>query len=192
MGQEVQHGKMHEQYDLALKAAGYPADKIEKLTGRALKLIQRSTSKSFQLALTVAAEHYTATMANYLLESDVIDKADPSYAWLWKVNAIEEVEHRCVSFDVYDQVGSYKERMIAYFLTSLALMPVFVITTLIYISKDKTVTLINPSEWQSWLKVMGSLYRSIGPELIKFIDPSYHPAEMKISSNYAKIKSEVF
>jgi hypothetical protein len=39
IGQEVTHGKMHDQYDAALEAKGYPAYKIEKIVRSALKVV---------------------------------------------------------------------------------------------------------------------------------------------------------
>ena len=45
IGQEVMHGKMHDQYDAALAAKGYPAKKIEKLVEQALKIVQKNTTK---------------------------------------------------------------------------------------------------------------------------------------------------
>jgi len=134
-----------------------------------------------QLALTLAAEHYTATMANYLLESGWITKSEPSYAWLWRVHAVEEIEHRAVTFDVYEYIGDYKTRMIAYFLASLI---VFMSVQILYIMKDKSASIIDTAEWIEFGKFIGSLMISIGPELIKFVHPFYHPDLMNVTDKF--------
>lgn len=192
VGQEVMHGRMHDQYNEALKLAGYPVEHLEKLVGSGLKLIQKIASKRFQLALTVAAEHYTATMANYLLDININNGAEESYQWLWLVHAIEEVEHRSVSFDVYEAAGGdYKTRMIAYFLASLVLFPSFVLTQLAYILSDKNSSIFNAKEWVSWLTIFAQLIKHISPEMVRFISPSYHPDNMKVCLGYEHAKKAV-
>lgn len=161
--------------------AGYPSEFIEKTVEIALKYLQKNLSPKMQLALTLAAEHYTATMANYLLESGWITKSEPSYAWLWRVHAVEEIEHRAVTFDVYEYIGDYKTRMIAYFLASLI---VFMSVQILYIMKDKSASIIDTAEWIEFGKFIGSLMISIGPELIKFVHPFYHPDLMNVTDKF--------
>lgn len=61
----------------------------------------------FELALTAALEHYTATMAELLLtEADLQDQfADEALFRMWAWHAIEESEHRAVAFDVFVAAG---------------------------------------------------------------------------------------
>ncbi len=61
----------------------------------------------FELALTAALEHYTASMAELLLtEADLQDFfADEDLFRLWAWHAIEESEHRAVAFDVFKLAG---------------------------------------------------------------------------------------
>ncbi|MBS1848671.1 MAG: metal-dependent hydrolase [Actinobacteria bacterium] len=65
----------------------------------------------FELALTAALEHYTATMAELLLtEADLQDLfADEDLFRMWAWHAIEESEHRAVAFDVFRAAGGDEE-----------------------------------------------------------------------------------
>jgi hypothetical protein len=145
-----------------------------------------------QLALTTAAEHYTALIANYLLNSDIIDDAEDSYQILWLRHAIEELEHRSVTFDVYDQIGDYTTRLLGYCVVSAILFPVFFATTALYILNDKDCKLLDKEEFNVLVDVIGELIFTMLPELIKYLHPHYHPDMMRISHRYEKIKNEVF
>lgn len=193
VGQEVTHGRMHDQYDQALVMGGYPADTAEKITTVALQYLRKNLSPKMQLALTVAAEHYTATMANYLLDTGVVSKADPSYQWLWRAHAVEEIEHRSVSFDVYDYVygNEYRTRMFAYFLTSVVLFPVFFVIQFLYALHDKRMPMLKPKEWLAFGKVIAGLAAHIGPELVEFLRPDYHPTQMKVSDKFESVKASL-
>ncbi len=65
----------------------------------------------FELALTAALEHYTATMAELLLtEADLQNQfSDQDLFRLWAWHAIEESEHRAVAFDVFKVAGGDEE-----------------------------------------------------------------------------------
>jgi predicted metal-dependent hydrolase len=90
--------------------------------------------KSWQLASTVALEHFTAVLADGLLRSQdqFVADADPAFASLWLWHAVEEAEHKAVCFDVYQQVCgsgtySYLRRVSVMFLmTVVFLLTVFV------------------------------------------------------------------
>lgn len=66
----------------------------------------RTLSQRRQLAATVALEHFTAMMAGYMLEyPNIMFKGlseNMKNLWLW--HAVEEIEHKHVAFDVYQQV----------------------------------------------------------------------------------------
>lgn len=67
----------------------------------------------FELALTAALEHYTASMAELLLsEQDLQDLfADQELFRMWAWHAIEESEHRAVAFDVFELASDHDEAM---------------------------------------------------------------------------------
>jgi predicted metal-dependent hydrolase len=105
IGQEAMHGREHRAYNEALEAAGYPARELEARAVKQLELGRKYLPPSGQLAATIALEHFTAILAEILLDDDsVLEGAPPQMAALWRWHAIEETEHKAVAFDVYRAV----------------------------------------------------------------------------------------
>lgn len=115
--QEAQHGAAHTAYNRALAAQGIKVERIERGIGAQKRWAQRELSPKMQLALTAAAEHLTATLAEGILEFApfVSDSAHPQMRALFLWHAVEEVEHKAVAFDVYRDVarGDYLTRAAA-------------------------------------------------------------------------------
>src|SRR3546814_10345493 len=59
------------------------------------------------VATTAAAEHFTASLAGYVLSDNTWGETDvdPEMAHLFLWHAAEEVEHRHVAYDVYHHIG---------------------------------------------------------------------------------------
>jgi predicted metal-dependent hydrolase len=132
--QEAMHTKEHVRCNDVLDNA-YPAGhRIERFTAWMLRLNRWLLPKSWQLASTVALEHFTAILADGLLRTQdkFVAEADPAFASLWLWHAVEEAEHKSVCFDVYQQVCgkglySYLRRVSAMFMMSVVfLFTVFV------------------------------------------------------------------
>lgn len=193
IGQEVMHGKMHDQYDDALRLSGLPSDAIENYTKNGLKLITKITSPKLRLALTCAAEHYTSTMAKHLLENpDIIKGSEESYAWLWKTHAVEEYEHRSVTYDVYQTFeNDYKTRVVAFFLTTAVLFPVFAINCIWMAIADAGVKSFSLKEMCSLVKVVGGMWIEITPELSEYVRKDFHPQDSKEPKGYHEAKAEI-
>ena len=106
LSQEGIHAREHRAYNDLLREQGYPAQWPERLTRLALWLT-RVTSARWQLALTCALEHFTATLAELVLTSeetrDLFGHEEVRNLFVW--HALEESEHKAVAFDVYRAVG---------------------------------------------------------------------------------------
>ena len=64
--------------------------------------IARSRPPVVQLAITVALEHFTASMAHALLtEKKPMPGAEGEVLRMWQWHAIEEIEHKAVAYDTY-------------------------------------------------------------------------------------------
>jgi predicted metal-dependent hydrolase len=107
IGQEAMHGREHRTFNDALARLGYPTRVIDGLTGRGLRFAERILPAKVQLAITAALEHYTASLAELLLESpdarELLDIPEVRSLFLW--HALEESEHKAVAFDVYRHAG---------------------------------------------------------------------------------------
>src|SRR3546814_7851182 len=67
------------------------------------------------VATTAAAEHFTASLAGYVLEDNTWadTDVDPEMAQLFLWHAAEEIEHRHVAYDVYQHIGGGYVRRVA-------------------------------------------------------------------------------
>lgn len=114
IGQESTHKTQHRMLNERLQAMGYPTARIDRHVKRFLSRLERVYSTEMALAGTAALEHYTATFAEILLNSDellaLLDGSDVRSILLW--HAFEEAEHKAVAFDVYRAVGGAERRRV--------------------------------------------------------------------------------
>lgn len=106
IGQEAIHRREHAKYNEILgNARGYAGAAFEQ--GLQNRIDERDAhSAHMRLMETVAFEHLTAILAHGLLTDDRwLDGADPTLKSMWHWHAIEEAEHKAVTFDVYRAVG---------------------------------------------------------------------------------------
>jgi predicted metal-dependent hydrolase len=112
IGQESMHGREHRVLNERLADLGYPTPAIERYIEKTLRWRERIQSTKFNLAVTAALEHYTATLAETILTQPdaraMIGHEGVRYLLMW--HALEESEHKAVAFDVYRAVGG-TERM---------------------------------------------------------------------------------
>lgn len=105
IGQEALHGREHDELNDLLEEAGVPAKKQEELVLKLLDFVEARTPKILPLAATVALEHLTAILADALLRyPELMEGSDERFAALWNWHALEETEHKAVTFDVYTTV----------------------------------------------------------------------------------------
>jgi predicted metal-dependent hydrolase len=120
IGQESMHGREHRVLNDRLADLGYPTKTFERLTDRGLRFREKVAPPIANLAATAALEHFTATLAELVLTSEEVrglfgnDQLRDLFLW----HALEESEHKAVSFDVYKAVGG-SERMRVWTMKSL-------------------------------------------------------------------------
>lgn len=79
----------------------------------------------FRLGIIAAIEHMTCVLGNYIIRNRRWEAAgaDPTMLDLLRWHGAEEVEHRCVAFDLYRHLGgSYPSR---YYLATIAMPAIF-------------------------------------------------------------------
>ncbi|MBL4795501.1 MAG: metal-dependent hydrolase [Pseudomonadales bacterium] len=173
--QEAHHTYQHKQMNAMMREQGFDVDKYEGWFAGAIKKIAPKFSRKIQLAASVALEHFTAYFANqYLTESYLTEGFDPEMKALWSWHSVEELEHKGVLYDLYNEIdGDYLTRVVT---LPFAWAFLFVITSAALIDmlrQDKK--LLN---WKDNLK--GSVYvarflLSSIPEFLRYFKPSFHP-----------------
>ena len=72
IGQEAVHGREHRVFNDRLAELGYPTKKYERFTNAGLRFRERILPPISNLAATAALEHFTATLAELVLQSEEI------------------------------------------------------------------------------------------------------------------------
>jgi predicted metal-dependent hydrolase len=114
IGQEMQHSKEHETFNAWIESQGLPAEYIYDYIKHRIQKTNAEAPPKVLLAVTCALEHFTAIMADVILEDpDFFSSVDERARMLWLWHAIEEAEHKSVAYDVYQHIGgSYRTRVL--------------------------------------------------------------------------------
>lgn len=179
IGQEANHGKEHEAFNQALiDQHKLPLTSKIGFMKKALSYAKKRYSPREQLALTVGFEHFTAILANLMLEqADVIEDLDTMYGDMFMWHAVEETEHKSVAFDVFQEVdGDYWLRVRGMAQATFFFLLITMRMQYSLLKHDGKLT-----DWRGALGFArfmllkpGMLTRII-PEYLDFYRPGFHP-----------------
>ncbi len=119
--QEAQHGIAHDKMNQVMLEQGMPIDQFINFLHRLYKSELKNRSPQYNIAMTAAAEHLTALMAEtFFSKKETFKDVHPYVRALLAWHSIEEMEHRDVAYDVMKQVGEVPEstRKLALVLTT--------------------------------------------------------------------------
>lgn len=113
IGQEVNHSRAHVEFNEWLASLGLPIAELEREIEARMARTERLPADR-RLAATCALEHFTAILAAALLaHPELLDEMHEDVRPLWLWHAIEELEHKSVAYDVYEQSGGgYRLRVV--------------------------------------------------------------------------------
>lgn len=176
--QEANHGVWHKEYNLQIERTGAPQEQLQTLVKRGLGFVEGVLPQTHQLAVTCTLEHLTAIMGELVLYNQdlYLGDSEESMKKLWNMHALEEFEHKCVAFDVFEEVsGSYCLR--SFYLIAQTL--VFVIASqqslLVFLLRTKCslIEFINCYRFQIGLN--GFVWKSI-PLWFEWFSRDFHPS----------------
>jgi uncharacterized protein len=137
----------------------------------------------WRLAAAAALEPFNAVLGQWVIQNRELDYAgaDQTMLDLLRWHGAEEIEHRSLVFDVYQNVcGNYARRA----LTMLFAAPIFVLWWIsgvrFLMAQDPTISA--KPRWRDWLRAARQ-YRVPGPWLVlvtvpsRYIRPGHHPSE---------------
>ena len=140
IAQEGIHGNEHEEYNEDVIEQGYTFLKPWKRIIKGLfKVVDRVTSREFQLGMTVSLEHVTALLAGSLLKHPeaLLKGCDPKYREIWLWHAVEETEHKSVAFDTYEAIGGrFWIRSVSMVVSNLIFLPTVLIMLVQFLRRD--------------------------------------------------------
>lgn len=127
VGQEGVHFKVHQDFWKVMEAQDLPVKQFVKVYNKLAweflepalyRIFPEKNARIFALAVTVALEHFTAMYGEYYFKNFAKNEEmlplDMHMLFAW--HAAEEIEHKSVSFDVYQYVGG------GYFTRSFAMI----------------------------------------------------------------------
>ncbi|WAU72735.1 MULTISPECIES: metal-dependent hydrolase [unclassified Acinetobacter] len=193
IGQEAHHARAHEEFNQLVQSSEYHLKKFEKAYEQEMIRL-RTLSQRRQLAATVALEHFTAMMAGYMLQyPNVMFKGlseNMKNLWIW--HAVEEIEHKHVAFDVYQQVfANLAQRRRSMRTITVGFITSTIVMTSHLAWQDRKNTLYSPAQLlknaQTLLGLTQMTWRLL-PDYLAFYKASFHPSEINQQDLLTKAK----
>ena len=180
IGQEAHHGNEHDAFNHFMESKGVPTRKVDEFVNRGMRFMAKHLSPQRQLAKTCALEHFTAMLAELMLEHpEFLKGMDERMLPLWLWHAVEESEHKAVAFDVYqEQVGNYWVRTSEMAFTTLE----FISFTIFHYHQLRK-GMDDPTDWRSvrggvnWLLGKPGWLRKLGKSYLAYYKRDFHPAK---------------
>ncbi|MBC7531676.1 MAG: metal-dependent hydrolase [Oligoflexus sp.] len=113
MGQESQHHKLHIQFNCSLDLSKYEGLKeLEEKLAADYNRFSDTKSLRFNLAFAEGFEAFTLAMTRSSFQTGMFERIQSEARDLFRWHLMEEIEHRTVAFDVYQQIsGAYFYRV---------------------------------------------------------------------------------
>ena len=188
--QEAQHGIAHDKMNQVMKDQGMPVDQFIQRLNKVFNFELKYRSPQYNIAMTAAAEHLTALMAEtFYGEKDTLQDAHPYVRALFAWHAIEEMEHRDVAFDVMQQVGNVPEvtRKMALVLTTGLMFGFTLYRANVMLRCDgfnRTQRLKMNVRGLQWLFGKQGKLRKMQSQYRDWFKPDFHPSQHPIIAQY--------
>ena len=197
IGQESTHGLEHRRLNEKLIDMGYPIQWWDSTALRERRIqFEGWLGGRRHLALTAAAEHYTAVLAQRVLSSPEI-QAIPGDAEVWNLlnwHALEELEHKSVAFDLYRAVGgSERTRITLMAILIAAMIPLMSILLTIALTRDPMARR-QPLRLarEAYKLYRGPFFRGLIPDLAQYLRPGFHPDDVDTAALLEHWREELF
>ncbi|BAP13045.1 MAG: metal hydrolase [Alcanivorax borkumensis] len=177
MGQEAIHGREHDRLNNILSEYGFDMQAPDRFVKIGLAILEK-LPPSTRLAATTFMEHFTALLAEQLLNDEqFVQQADPEMIKIWQWHALEELEHKSVAYDVYELIGNSRiERAAAALASVVVLLPMLGVTWSWMLAKDGQLgNLKDNIKGLNVLLGRNGFVSRILSRLPEFVEPNFHP-----------------
>ena len=175
-GQESSHGREHERMFSILEEQGFELQAWLKWYERvAFEGLEPRFPPAMRLSVTVALEHFTATLAERGLSTDALDAAHPTVRKLLRWHAAEEIEHKSVAFDVLQEVdGRYWVRIAGLVLATAGLMYFWRSATRMLLAQEHLPAQQVKAERKA-ARARGQNLDFLRRGILSYLRPGFHP-----------------
>jgi uncharacterized protein len=196
IGQESMHGREHMVLNERLAALGYSTHRFVRWSERIFRSLDRRLSPETNLALTAAFEHFTATLAEWMMSDEDYRAsiAHPAVREIFLWHALEELEHKAVAFDVYRAAGASEQLRIRSMKVLLFAFPATTAALTVFsLARDRDT--YRPGVLWSSLRrfvagpMMSKQYRDM---LAEYLRPGFHPSDRDTTALVQQWRDELF
>jgi len=176
--QEGQHSLQHKLMNEAFDRLGYSATRVSEQFEEIEQEWAEERSDADRLAATVVMEHITAVMAHFALtRPEEFDPLPDSVRELLLWHAIEEIEHKSVAFDVYEECVGDRNRLRRQLLLHMVLFPLGIrdFQRMLLRELGHKPTWKERAEMARHLLGPGGLVVSVLPRYLALLKPGFHP-----------------
>ncbi len=180
IGQESTHFRQHQQFNKRLAEQGYTAvPRHEAVLKIDYDAFAASRSFTFNIAYAEGFEAMALTIGHMLVEERefLFAGADPAVSSLVLWHFVEEIEHKCVTYDVFKALdGRYRWRIYGLLYATFHIMA--------RTRQAYRALLIEDGIWYTWrsrmalYRVLARIFRKLTPRLLLILKPSYDPREV--------------
>ena len=178
-GQEGNHAREHQRMFSALEAQGFELRPFLELYERVMfERIEPLLPAWLRLSMTAACEHFTASLADNALRSEVFDEVHPQMRELLLWHAAEEIEHKAVAFDVLQRLHpSYAVRVAGLLFATATLLSWWLIGFRSLVAQEdcSSFEALRSLRSQASPKREQSPFEVIGSAFVAYLRPGFHP-----------------
>lgn len=188
--QEAQHGMAHDKMNQVMRDQGMPVDAFIRRLNKIFKFELTKRSPQYNIAMTAAAEHLTALMAEtFFSQKQTLQDAHPYVRALFAWHAIEEMEHRDVAFDVMKQVGHVPEttRKFALAFTTVMMLGFTTYRADVMLKHDgfnRVERLQMMTKGLPWFFGKKGILSRMRQQYLDWFNPNFHPSQHPVIAQY--------
>lgn len=188
--QEAQHGMAHDKMNQVMRDQGMPVDAFIRRLDKIFKFELTKRSPQYNIAMTSAAEHLTALMAEtFFSQKQTLQDAHPYVRALFAWHAIEEMEHRDVAFDVMKQVGHVPEttRKFALAFTTVMMLGFTTYRADVMLKHDgfnRVERLQMMTKGLPWFFGKKGILSRMRQQYLDWFNPNFHPSQHPVIAQY--------
>jgi len=180
IGQEAQHAVQHEKFWDKLRQQGYQFDSYLRFLRFILfNICENWLNTEFKLAMIAGVEHFTNVIAELILQEELFAEAEPKLKELFEWHSAEEIEHKTVAYDVFQNVTkSYPIRLIGMLLAYTFVLGFVNLGLIMMLHQDKK--LLNIKVWQEmvqFLFIKEKFVFRVFLNSLEYLRKNFHPSQ---------------
>jgi len=181
IGQEALHGREHDRLNQFFAERQLAVDIPERYVKWSLRQLERLSPRQ-QLACTTLMEHFTAHLAEqWLTHEEFRNSSDGEMLKLWYWHALEELEHKTVAYDVFEQVGgTLAERRMALGLVAVIMGPPIMASWGVLLAKEGQLLNVRENVRGLWAMFgKNGFISGVLKHMPTYLKKGFHPSQQQ-------------